>query len=327
MKNTFGLILIFISTLTFGQTEFCIHIKSDIEVDNVSINSFNLSKKYTSEFENGIAMVKIPANSSDQYSIFIEEKNITGWFNTGKIDIYLEFTDNQLSITKTENTPIYEKQAMFFRDYNKFLKDKSIGTDFIKKAIVENDQDAFVLQPINQYLKLHQNDTEELNFIKEFLQKQPNSTKEHTIYQMIKKRLEKLNGTKNIDLSNYSLIDVSGSKSRIKIEPSKTHTILDFWFTSCPPCIKEHKEILANPNIFNDLNAELIGISTDVNQEKWVTYLTKKNAKWKNYRIDESSLNKDLGIWSFPTYIILDKENNVLGSYSNIAETIKALEE
>jgi alkyl hydroperoxide reductase subunit AhpC len=77
--------------------------------------------------------------------------------------------------------------------------------------------------------------------------------------------------------------------------------------------------------MFNDLNAELIGISTDANQEKWVDYLEKKNINWKNYRIEKSSLDKDLGIWSFPTYIILDKENNVLGSYSNITDTIEAL--
>lgn len=80
-----------------------------------------------------------------------------------------------------------------------------------------------------------------------------------------------------------------------------------------------------NPNIFNYLNAELIGISTDTNQEKWVNYLVKKNINWKNYRIGEMNLDKNLGIWSFPTYIILDKENNVIGSYSKIKDTIIAL--
>jgi peroxiredoxin len=179
--------------------------------------------------------------------------------------------------------------------------------------------------PINHYLKLFQNNKKELKFIEQILNKQPKTTKEHRIYQAIENRLEKLREIKRIELNDYSLIDTNGDISKIKTQQNKKYMVLDFWSTSCPPCIKEHKEILANPNMFNDLNAELIGISTDANQEKWVDYLEKKNVNWKNYRIEKSSLDKDLGIWSFPTYIILDKENNVLGSYSNITDTIEAL--
>jgi len=179
--------------------------------------------------------------------------------------------------------------------------------------------------PINHYLKLFQNNKKELKFIEQILNKQPKTTKEHRIYQAIENRLEKLREIKRIELNDYSLIDTNGKISKIKTQQNKKYMVLDFWSTSCPPCIKEHKEILANPNMFNDLNAELIGISIDANQEKWVGYLEKKNINWKNYRIEKSSLDKDLGIWSFPTYIILDKENNVLGSYSNITDTIEAL--
>ncbi|MDG2194863.1 MAG: TlpA disulfide reductase family protein [Polaribacter sp.] len=325
MRKTLCLLLILISKLTFGQTEFCIRINSDVDIDIVTVHSLNLSKKFSSEFENGIAIVKIPITSSDQYSIFIADKKIGGWFNSGKIDVYLDYKENELSVSKTLNTPVYDRQVKYFKDYKVFLDDKSIGTEFIKNTIIENDQDAFVLLPLNQYLKLFQNDKKELKFVEEFLEKQPKATKEHMVYGMIKSRLEKLKEIKKIELNKYSLIDLNGKTSKIKIEPNKKYTILDFWFTNCPPCIKEHKEILANPNIFNNLNAELIGISTDETQEKWLNYLEKKKVNWKNYRIEKSSLDKDLGIWSFPTYIILDQENNVLGSYSNIADTIEAL--
>lgn len=325
MKKRFYLLLILISNLTFGQTEFYIHMDSDVYIDNVSVSSHHLSKRFTSEFKDGIAIVKIPIESSDQYRILIADKRIDGWFNSGKIDVYLKYKENKLSVSKTINTPVYNRQVKYFKEYRAFLNDKSIGTEFIKNAIIENDQDAFILSPLNHYLKLFQNDKTELKFVSEYLEKQPKSTKEHSIYELVENRLKKLIEIKQIDLNNYSLIDSDGKVSKIKTESNKKYTVLDFWFTNCPPCIKQHKEILVNPNMFNELNAELIGISTDVKQEKWIEYLEKKKVKWKNYLIKNSSLDKDLGIWSFPTYVILDQKNNVLGSYSNIVDTIKAL--
>jgi thiol-disulfide isomerase/thioredoxin len=325
MKQTFCILIILISSLTFGQTEFCIHLNSDIDVDSVSVTGINLSNKFISEFQNGVARIKMPSKSSDQYSIFVAEKRIDGWFNAGKIDIYLDYKNNELSVSKTKNTPVYDRQAKYFKEYRAFLKDKSNGTDFIKNTIIENDQDAFVLVPINHYLKLYQNENTKLSFVEKFLNKQPLATKQHSIYSMISSRIEKLKSTNKIDLEKYSLITIKGKKSIVEINSKLNFTVLDFWFTACPPCVKEHNEILANPNMFTNLNAELIGISTDNKQEKWIKYLEKKNINWKNFRIGETNLDKDLGIWSFPTYIILDKENNVVGSYSNIEDTIKAL--
>ncbi len=46
MKKIVTLFSIFISILSFGQTEFYIHLKSDIDVDKVSVSSFNLSKEF-----------------------------------------------------------------------------------------------------------------------------------------------------------------------------------------------------------------------------------------------------------------------------------------
>ncbi|MEQ9169376.1 MAG: TlpA disulfide reductase family protein [Fulvivirga sp.] len=326
MKQTFCILIILISSLTtYGQTEFYIHLNSDVNVDSVSVAGINLSKTLKSGLQNGIAKFEIPSKSSDQYFIYVADKRIDGWFNAGKVDIYLDFKDNELSVLKTKNTPVYEMQARYFRNYEAFLKDKSNGAEFIKRAIIENDQDAFVLVPLNHYLKLNQNDIVQLNFVESFLNKQPLSTKQHAIYSLISSRIEKLKSTNSINLDKYSLISTKGNKSLVEINSGMEFTVLGFWFTSCSPCIKEHNEILSDPKMFANLNAELIGISTDSDQEKWIKYLEKKNINWRNYRIGETSLDKDLGVWSFPTYLILDKEENIVGSYSNIEDTIKAL--
>lgn len=302
-----------------------VHLKSDVDIDYVSVSGYNQPKKIDANFNDGIATVKISSKASDQYSIFIVDKRIDGWFNSGEIDIYVEFKEGELTITKTENTPVYQKQLEYFTAYKKYLIDKSVGTEFIKKAVINNDQDAFILVPLNHYLKLFQNDKNELLFVGLTLDKQPQSTKEHTIYGMISNRLNKLMEMNEVELNKYTLIDKSGHNTKIIPEPNKKYKVLDFWFTGCPPCIKDHNKILEKPTLFSDLDAELIGISTDKNQKRWVAYLKKENVKWTNYRITENKMDKDLGIWAFPTYIVLDRSNKILGSYSNIEEAIKFL--
>ncbi|MBL4755174.1 MAG: TlpA family protein disulfide reductase [Flavobacteriales bacterium] len=300
-------------------------MNTDENVEEIRIDGQNTKKAYTGSLNNGIAQITIPAKSSDQYEIYVNQNRVHVWFNIGKVDVYLEQRNQELKVTKVENSPVYQRQEKYFDSYLKFVKDTSTNADFIKKAILENDQDAFVLVPLNHHLKLNQNDKNELEFVSRFLEKQPQSTKEHTIYKMIENRLKKLTEVEKINLKEYQLIDINGSKTDIKTDSTRKYTVLDFWFTSCPPCIKDHDEISKNPNMFSDLNAELIGLSTDNTQEKWISYLNKKKLVWTNYRIDLSTIGKDLGIWSFPTYIILDENENILGNYSNIHETIRAL--
>lgn len=54
MKKALCLLIIFISSHTYGQTEFTIHLNSDVEVDSVSVTGMNLSNKLKSGFRDGI---------------------------------------------------------------------------------------------------------------------------------------------------------------------------------------------------------------------------------------------------------------------------------
>ena len=325
IKKRFIILLLLFSNLVISQTEFNIHLKSDNEFKKVIVSGINLANDYYGEFNEGIAIVKLPAKSSGQYSISVGDNSITGWFNSGKIDIYLEINNNEISITKTKNAPIYQKQVNYFKKYKEYLKNKSLDSSFIMQTILDNDQDAFILVPLNHYLKLHQNDKEALQFVKQTLENQPQSTKNHTVFKLIESRLIKLNETKPVDISQYLFINTKGEETIINLNPKYKYRVLDFWFTSCSPCIKDHKYIIETPVQFSNFNAELIGISTDNNQEKWSSYLANRKISWKNYRIEQSTIAEDLGIWAFPTYIVIDEYNKVLGNFSNIEATIEFL--
>ncbi|WP_410478169.1 TlpA family protein disulfide reductase [Pedobacter aquatilis] len=94
---------------------------------------------------------------------------------------------------------------------------------------------------------------------------------------------------------------------------TKKFLILDFWFLSCIPCIRDHKEVLSNLRILDEKNAEMVSISTDKDLEKWRNYVLKNRYVWRNYQQPgAATLTRDLSISTFPNYIILNSDNEVL---------------
>ena len=89
------------------------------------------------------------------------------------------------------------------------------------------------------------------------------------------------------------------------------------------PCIKEHKLIKDKLEWLKKNNIELIGISTDNNQEKWKNYLKKEKINWINYREQEDykkRITTKLFINVFPTYLLLDKENKIITRSNSFTE-------
>jgi len=325
MKQIILIVFLISSSLLFSQTEISIQIIADEKVNEITVSSLDMSNSVTKFLINGKGKINTYLSSSDQYTFEVNNKKMTTWLNSGKVGIDLSLENNELKIINVVNSPVFYKSKEYFEKLSIFMKDLKSDSEFIKEAILVNDQDAFVLVPINAYLKLNQNNPKELLEIKKFLEKQPKSTKEKSIYELINKRLNKLLEVKKVELTKYKFKNSSNKIVKITNNKNKKYRILDFWFTSCPPCIKEHNDLLNDKTILKNINAELIGISTDKDYKRWSNYLIKRRIPWKNYIIEDDSIIKDLAIWSFPTYVIIDNDNNIIGSYSNVEETIKAL--
>jgi len=125
----------------------------------------------------------------------------------------------------------------------------------------------------------------------------------------------------SINLSKYKFNNIDNKLTSIKLEKSKTY-LLDFWFVNCPPCVRDHKLISKKMNFFKENNIELIGISTDRNHSDWKNYLTKNNYNWKNYRETDSlkRVTKDMVIWSFPTYLLLNGEGEIKARFNSFKD-------
>lgn len=92
----------------------------------------------------------------------------------------------------------------------------------------------------------------------------------------------------------------------------------------CAPCRKDHIEIKRKLNTLRKNKIELISISTDENLKPWSDYLKKNNYNWQNYLQDKKmTITKELNIFSFPTYIILNKNGDIIDTYNSFSDILK----
>jgi peroxiredoxin len=134
-------------------------------------------------------------------------------------------------------------------------------------------------------------------------------------------RMKSILNVEAVKFGLYDLGDINDQKTTITLEASKRY-LLDFWFVRCPPCLRDHKRIAANYDIFEKNNIELIGISRDDTYELWKNYLNKHEYKWINVREQklEKRLTYDLSIWSYPTYALIDHKGSIQAQFSSFAQ-------
>tara|TARA_Y100000589_G_C26982597_1_gene559206 strand:+ start:189 stop:707 length:519 start_codon:yes stop_codon:yes gene_type:complete len=106
------------------------------------------------------------------------------------------------------------------------------------------------------------------------------------------------------------LVTLNDKKEELKIS-NKEITIMNFWATWCPPCIKEIPQLLEIKKKHRD-NINLIFVTMDLNVDTVIPKFLKKH-KFKNmkmYKDTQMELSEQLGVKILPTTIIFDKNIN-----------------
>lgn len=99
-------------------------------------------------------------------------------------------------------------------------------------------------------------------------------------------------------------------------------TVVNFWFSSCQPCISELGELDALDKELQQKGAMVVGINVDTLNnntkmiEKAKSILKAKNASYMNITFSSKSpLGKLVSsIYAYPTTYVLDKEGKIVGS-------------
>ena len=100
-----------------------------------------------------------------------------------------------------------------------------------------------------------------------------------------------------------------------------TVTVVNFWFTTCSPCVGELADLDALNKLLAEKGGAVIGINsftldgdkTAINDAKDI--LTKKGVSYKNIWFDSKSEAGKFtsGLFSYPTTYVVDKNGNIVG--------------
>ena len=117
-------------------------------------------------------------------------------------------------------------------------------------------------------------------------------------------------------------------------------TVVNFWFTTCSPCVGELGELDALNKELAEKNGALIGVNSftldgneaEISEAKDV--LAKKGATYQNVYFDSDSEagRFTTGIYAYPTTYVVDRNGNIVGdpivgaiTEKNQAETLQKL--
>lgn len=123
------------------------------------------------------------------------------------------------------------------------------------------------------------------------------------------------------------LRDLDNKKTILSI-PDKKYTLIDFWFSDCFPCIGQLDKLKELYHNYNKNLFDIISISVDdslrINNLKKV--IAKYALSWKQYLDLNGKESMPLGIYSFPTNFLLDREGKVLEANIDLSELQLILE-
>jgi thiol-disulfide isomerase/thioredoxin len=143
------------------------------------------------------------------------------------------------------------------------------------------------------------------------------------------------------------LVDSSGNQVTLNFSNSE-FTLIDFWFTECPPCIKEMQQF---EELLKGKETKLKVVSVSINQpwywrqalqgdqprlaflktrvSNWeqVVLKTKDDPKLRNsISADRAkSLEETYGVSSYPAYFVLDRNGRILQRPESAVEFLKGL--
>lgn len=223
----------------------------------------------------------------------------------------------------SENSSLWEKVFMSADKGMAMIKDGGNYGDFLLTTI-ESSKDQFT----DDELKLLKDGAEQIRKIEDKLtvleQKFPDCGKKPSEGDM---SVPAENGKpkENSDLMKFPSFegkDLDGNEAKSStLFAGNTVTVVNFWFTTCSPCVGELSDLEALNKSLSEKGGEVVGINsftldgdkTAISEAKDV--LTKKGASYKNIWFDSNSEAGKFtsGLYSYPTTYVVDKNGNIVG--------------
>lgn len=223
----------------------------------------------------------------------------------------------------SENSSLWEKVFMSADKGMAMIEDGGNYGDFLLTTI-ERSKDQFT----DDELKLLKDGAEQIREIEDKLtvleQKFPDCGKKPSEGDM-SVPVENGKPKENSDLMKFPSFegkDLDGNEAKSStLFAGNTVTVVNFWFTTCSPCVGELSDLEALNKSLSEKGGEVVGINsftldgdkTAISEAKDV--LTKKGASYKNIWFESNSEAGKFtsGLYSYPTTYVVDKNGNIVG--------------
>lgn len=155
---------------------------------------------------------------------------------------------------------------------------------------------------------------------------------------------EESSSESSASLQDISGVDFDGNEFDSSIFSNNAVTVVNFWFTSCKPCVAELSKLNELNETLKDMGGEVVGINTDTSNgyeaaiEEAKEVLESQGASYRNLSVNKSSKAGDYmsTIMAFPTTILVDRNGNIVGepllggidnedNYNTLMEQIKTV--
>lgn len=110
-----------------------------------------------------------------------------------------------------------------------------------------------------------------------------------------------------------NLIALDGKKYRSDYAKNK-YTLIDFWFSSCKPCLITFPKLKEIYSQYHDKGFEIEAISVDRDKyiKNWKNTIIKYNLPWINVLDDEKKFSETNEINSFPTNFLINEKGEII---------------
>ena len=87
--------------------------------------------------------------------------------------------------------------------------------------------------------------------------------------------------------------------------------LLDFWVSWCGPCRESLPAIIDLHQKFADHPFELVGISSDFDEEAWKSFVSSNHMNWPEYIDLDGQIGHLFDVPGYPTYVVLDRDGAI----------------
>lgn len=296
------------------------NIENLSEKMNIPYSLFNLKIKNENvlkgriEYPQPVAFMYMDTITNTGYAtdIFFIEK--------GKYKIDLPKISNGTEISIETPSNLERKnlknilKSLYIKSNSPYKQDSL--TDFNKKQEIVS---SYIKKNPNSYVALWEiiSDYTLYNYSPKFLENMEFFSKDIQNSSLFRKFQNKLINEKQTNSGN-KIPDIYFDKEHSLTEKDYKNyklTFIDYWSTSCAPCIKGMPEIVKLYNEFKHKNVNFLTI-TDENEsdriKKAKQILAKNNANWTNYFDINKDFSKKVNATSYPLHFIIDSNGKII---------------